>query len=189
MPLLPPIRYGTQQPIALLKLLLELGGMYDRGKDLSWKKLKDLGFVAAMAPPGGARNPVDPRFVALFAVFNINFPSDDSLRRIYDSILSTHLAGWSAQGDSAVVDMAQSVTQATMALYQYIVVKMPPTPAKFHYIFNLRDLSRVYEGVCTSTPDKMPSRTHIARLWRNECLRMLLGETWNLEVSPEQFFF
>lgn len=29
--------YGTQQPIALLKLFLELGGMYDRGKELGWK--------------------------------------------------------------------------------------------------------------------------------------------------------
>ena len=40
--------YGTQQPIALLKLLLEKGGMYDRGKDLNWKKYQDLVFIAAM---------------------------------------------------------------------------------------------------------------------------------------------
>ena len=40
--------YGTQQPIALLKLLLEKGGMYDRGKDLNWKKYQDMIFVAAM---------------------------------------------------------------------------------------------------------------------------------------------
>ena len=40
--------YGTQQPIALLKLLLERGGMYDRGKELIWKNFRDIGFVAAM---------------------------------------------------------------------------------------------------------------------------------------------
>lgn len=40
--------YGTQQPIALLKLLLEKGGMYDRGKDLNWKLFKDVFFIAAM---------------------------------------------------------------------------------------------------------------------------------------------
>lgn len=34
--------YGTQQPIALLKLFLELGGMYDRNKDLSWKYFSDI---------------------------------------------------------------------------------------------------------------------------------------------------
>ena len=40
--------YGTQQPIALLKLLLEKGGMFDRGKDLNWKIFKDVQFIAAM---------------------------------------------------------------------------------------------------------------------------------------------
>lgn len=34
--------YGTQQPIALLKLFLELGGMYDRGKELNWKSFIDI---------------------------------------------------------------------------------------------------------------------------------------------------
>ena len=45
--------YGTQQPIALLKLLLERRGLYDRAKDLDWKTRKDLGYVAAMGKPGG----------------------------------------------------------------------------------------------------------------------------------------
>ena len=40
--------YGTQQPIALLKLLLERGGMFDRGKELNWKNIRDIGFLAAM---------------------------------------------------------------------------------------------------------------------------------------------
>ena len=40
--------YGTQQPIALLKLLLEKGGMYDRGKDLNWKVFKDIFILSAM---------------------------------------------------------------------------------------------------------------------------------------------
>lgn len=34
--------YGTQQPIALLKLFFERSGMYDRGKDLQWKTFKDI---------------------------------------------------------------------------------------------------------------------------------------------------
>lgn len=82
--------YGTQQPIALLKLLLDRGGMYDRGKDLNYKILKDLGFIAAMGKAGGGRNEVDPRFISLFSVFCIPFPSMESLNLIYCSIIKGH---------------------------------------------------------------------------------------------------
>lgn len=82
--------YGTQQPIALLKLLLEKGFLYDRGKELNCKSIRDLGFVAAMGQAGGGRNEVDPRFLSLFSVFNVPFPSEASLHRIYFSILSGH---------------------------------------------------------------------------------------------------
>jgi hypothetical protein len=75
--------YGTQQPIALLKLFIERRGLYDRGKELSWKHMKDVQIMGAMGPPGGARNPVDPRFISLFSVFEIQFPSNENLRTIY----------------------------------------------------------------------------------------------------------
>lgn len=82
--------YGTQQPIALLKLLLDRGGLYDRAKELNYKNLKDLGFMAAMGKAGGGRNEVDPRFTSLFSVFSIPFPSLESLHLIYASILKGH---------------------------------------------------------------------------------------------------
>jgi dynein heavy chain len=69
--------------------------MYDRSEDtgtgerLMKKTFRDLMFIAAMAPPGGGRNQVDPRFIALFNVFSITFPSEESLQRIYSSILNT----------------------------------------------------------------------------------------------------
>lgn len=84
--------YGTQQPIALLKLLLEKGFMYDRGKEMNIKFLRDLGFVAAMGKAGGGRKEVDPRFTSLFSVFNVPFPSEQSLNLIYSSILKGHTA-------------------------------------------------------------------------------------------------
>ena len=35
-----------------------------------------------------------------------------------------------------------------MSLYLTISERLPRTPVKFHYIFNLRDLSRIFEGFC-----------------------------------------
>ena len=49
---------------------------------------------------------------------------------------------------------------------------LPPTPAKFHYIFNLRDLSRVTEGVCLAAPEVFERSEQLVRLFRNEVQRI-----------------
>lgn len=146
-------KYGTQQPIALLKLFVERKGLYDRGKELSWKNMKDVQMVGAMGPPGGARNPVDPRFISLFNVFEIQFPSNDNLRTIYQAILTQHLM--KLPSDDVRELMGEKLTDVTLEIYNFICDKLPPTPSRFHYVFNLRDLSRVYEGLLLSTQDKI----------------------------------
>jgi len=60
----------------------------------------------------------------------------------------------------------------TVKLYNTLVELLPRTPIKFHYIFNLRDLSRVYEGLCKSTIDYFNKPEQLVRLWRNESLRV-----------------
>uniref|UniRef100_T1JML4 Dynein-1, subspecies f n=1 Tax=Strigamia maritima TaxID=126957 RepID=T1JML4_STRMM len=162
--------YGTQQPIALLKLLFDKGGMYNRGKELNWKYIKDIGYLAAMGKAGGGRNEVDPRFVSMFSVFNMTFPSDETLFTIYNSILSGHLQLFSEK----VRLLSTVVTTMTIKIYQGIVVDLPPTPAKFHYIFNLRDLSRIYNGLCVTTPERFEATHQFLRVWRNECLRVIV---------------
>ncbi|XP_022608125.1 dynein heavy chain 10, axonemal [Seriola dumerili] len=169
--------YGTQQPIALLKLLLNRGGIYDRGKELNYKTLKDLGFIAAMGKAGGGRNEVDPRFISLFSVFSIPFPAVESLHLIYGSIIKGHTRLF----EDAIQKVCDKVTICTLELYNNIIKDMPPTPSKFHYIFNLRDLSRVYNGLTLTKPDRFLTVTQFVRVWRNECLRIfhdrLIDET------------
>ena len=71
------------------------------------------------------------------------------------------------------VDMTSMVTRMTMELYKQIVRDMPPTPSKFHYIFNLRDLSRIYNGLCLSTPSRYTKPNQFIRLWYNEVNRVI----------------
>lgn len=119
--------YGTQQPIALLKLLIERGGFYDRGKDLNWKNIKDLQFLGAMGNPGGGRNEIDPRFSSLFSVFNITFPKEASLMQIYSSILKGHSSIFSDD----ISRISTKITEMTLRLYSDISKTLLPTPSKF----------------------------------------------------------
>ncbi|KAJ1617774.1 dynein heavy chain and region D6 of dynein motor-domain-containing protein [Pavlovales sp. CCMP2436] len=162
--------YGTQQPIALLKLLLDKGFMYDR-KDLSLKYIKDIQSISAMAPPGGARAMVDPRFVNLFSVFSITFPPEASIQTIYATILEQHFNGGIFDPRIEQAGLAQKLTAANLELFNAIIIALPATPSKFHYVFNLRDLSRVTEGLLQSTPDRFTESGMVVRLWRHEVLR------------------
>ncbi|KAH9514997.1 Dynein heavy chain 10, axonemal [Bulinus truncatus] len=169
--------YGTQQPIAMLKLLLDRGGTYDRGKELCWKNMRDLGYIASMGKAGGGRNETDPRFVSLFSVFNMTFPDQTSLLKIYVSILDGHLRPF----ESDLVRYVVKITEMTMELYSHLIKELPPTPSKFHYIFNLRDLSRIYNGLCLSTPDRFSNINQFLRLWRNECMRVICDRLITVE--------
>ncbi|VDP76010.1 unnamed protein product [Echinostoma caproni] len=162
--------YGTQQPIALLKLLVERKGVYDRGKDLNWKRMQDIGYLASMGRPDGGRNEVDPRFISLFSVLNVSVPSEDTLRLIYDSLLAGHTTDF----DASIRESSQMITNMTIKLFNFVTVQLPPTPAKFHYIFNMRDLSRIYSGLCLMTVDRFGRKEQLVRLWLHEVNRVIM---------------
>ncbi|XP_012151823.2 dynein heavy chain at 89D [Megachile rotundata] len=169
--------YGTQQPIALLKFLFEKGGFYSRDKDLSLKYMKDMCYLAAMGKPGGGRNEVDPRFISMFSVYNVTFPSDETLNYIYHSILAGHLEIFAEE----VQAIAGDLVQITLDLYQIVTKELLPTPNKFHYIFNMRDLSRITAGLLQSHPDYLPTVKQIIRVWRNEFTRVISDRLINKE--------
>ena len=106
--------------------------------------------------------------MSLYNVFNVTFPSKDAIQKIFSSLLTKHLQEFH-ENMIATVDQ---IVQATLQLYFVCLEKLPRTPLKFHYIFNLRDISRVFEGLYLSTLDKFKSKASFIRLWRNECHRV-----------------
>ena len=51
-----------------------------------------------------------------------------------------------------------------------------PTAVKFHYLFNLRDLSNVFQGLLFSTNECINTPTDIVRLWAHETQRVYLDK-------------
>ena len=78
-----------------------------------------------------------------FTVFAFNFPSLDALNTIYGRILCSHFQQH-AFGPS-VLRSGPALIQAAVAAHQAMTHHFSPTAVRFHYLFNLRDLSNIFQ--------------------------------------------
>jgi dynein heavy chain len=161
--------YGAQPPIELLRQFLDFGGLYDREK-LFWKEIQDVNLAAACAPPGGGRNPVTPRFLRHFAMLSVPSPDGQALQSIFKQIVEGF---FSSQGFSkAVMRAGHSIVEAAVEVYNRLSAELLPTPAKSHYVFNLRDLSKCIQGVLQANPTVILEYDQIWELFCHESSRV-----------------
>ena len=64
------------------------------------------------------------------------------------------------------------MVQATLQVYKETVEVFLPTPSKSHYVFNLRDFSRVIHGVLLLPASRMTENDKLIRLWIHEIYRV-----------------
>jgi len=57
-------------------------------------------------------------------------------------------------------------------LYDKIVENFLPTPAKTHYVFNMRDISKVFRGVYQANKEFCEGKEQIIKLWGHEVMRV-----------------
>ena len=65
--------------------------------------------------------------------------------------------------------------------YTTFFFQLLPTPAKSHYTFNLRDLSKVFQGILMAQPLKLNDKNDVLRLWYHENCRVFQDRLVNDE--------
>ena len=64
---------------------------------------------------------------------------ESQIKRIFGTMINQKLQDF----EEEVKPIGDIMTQATIEMYQAVVTKFLPTPTKIHYLFNLRDISKV----------------------------------------------
>ncbi|CEL99773.1 unnamed protein product [Vitrella brassicaformis CCMP3155] len=160
--------YGAQPPIELLRQFQDFKGFYDR-KKLFWKEIENTMLLLCAAPPGGGRNELTPRFVRHSHILCMPATSEEAMTVIFMHIIQ----GFLAQGfKSEVALLSRPVVESTIEIYTRISAELLPTPARSHYTFNLRDVSKVFQGVLMVKPMHATSADAFTRLWIHETMRV-----------------
>ncbi|XP_070711337.1 dynein axonemal heavy chain 2 [Pempheris klunzingeri] len=159
--------FGSQPPLELLRLWIDYGFWYDRQKQ-TLKFVKDMFLLASMGPPGGGRTHISGRLQSRFNLINMTFPNDSQIRQIYSTMINQKLQEFKEE----VKPIGEILTQATLELYSAVSARFLPTPAKIHYLFNLRDISKIFQGLLRAHTDFHDTKSNITRLWIHECFRV-----------------
>jgi dynein heavy chain, axonemal len=159
--------FGAQPPIEIIRQFLDHRGWYNR-KDLQFMNLEDLVILSAMGPPGGGRTRITDRMVRHFNIIAYTELEESTIKQIFSGLVNFFLKRFSEDIKSVMPTMIDSV------LYMYNTVKknLLPTPTKSHYTFNMRDISKVFQGICNASLKHTSERADIVRLFYHESMRV-----------------
>ena len=112
---------------------------------------------------------------------------DNTLMRIFKTITAWHFSSHPFKQD--VRELSTAIVKATLEGYRTSVKKLLPTPMKSHYTFNLRDFSRVVQGVLRVKPAEHVDGSYVTRLWFHEMMRVFSDRLINSEDQDSFIHF
>ena len=192
-----PDTYGSQPVWELVRQHIDHRGGWNV-REKQWHELEDVSFIAAMAPSGGGRQRVSERLLRHFHTLTLTPFTGATIRHIFTSILSWHFS--TQQFVPSIAELTSNIVTATTDLYALVSANLLPTPQKTHYTYNVRDLSRVFQGLLLSPASAFPSPEPFIRLWIHEVHRVfadrLIDDTdsqafleWVRELTQQHFNF
>ncbi|ESN93064.1 hypothetical protein HELRODRAFT_69886 [Helobdella robusta] len=182
-------QFGAQPPIELLRQLIDQKIWYD-ASDTSTIFIHDVIMIGCMTH-SGYMNSVTPRFMRHFNLVTANQYESHNLKRIFKVIMNWHLTirNFGEQFE----EMSTQLINATLNIYYQAMTNLLSTPSKSHYLFNLRDASRVIQGLTLGQPAALPYLKDFVKLWVHEVLRVfgdrlidLADHEWLVQAIKQQ---
>ena len=177
--------WGEQVTNEFFRSMIEMKGFYSLEKPGDFHNLVDVQYMAAMIHPGGGRNDIPQRLKRHFVTFNCTLPTDDAIDHIFGTIAQGHFNANRGFPDE-VANLMQLLVPMTRKIWKITKERMLSTPSKFHYVFKLRDLSRIWLGMIGVQSNVVTNSDVAIKLWRHE-ITQVLSDRLVSDVDKEWF--
>lgn len=161
-------KYDTQSAIELIRQSVDYQGWYDKVK-IVLKEILNTQYCACMNPTAGSFQ-ITPRMQRHFVTFAVQMPSAEIVRSIYMQIMEGHLS--TNNFDNDVQKVGGKLIDATIELHRSIMNNFLPSAVKFHYQFNLRELSSMMQALTRMVKEFYREPLKVVRLWSHETERV-----------------
>ena len=98
----------------------------------------------------------------------VNFPEQNSLFTIYSTFLNKHFSKFK----TTILELVAPIIKTGLTLHQLVVTNFRKTALNFHYEFNIRHLSNVFQGLLVAQPTQFQDPEKLVRLWVHESERI-----------------
>ena len=172
-----PDKFDTQPAIALLRQHKDYEHWYDKQKILLMQ-IVDTQTIAAMNPTAGSFT-INPRLQRHFWLLAVGMPENASLSTIYNAYLTKHFSRFKA----SILEQIPSVIKATLQLHGDVTItkQFRKTAQNFHYEFNVRHLTNVFQGILNARVEAIKEPENLIRLWVHEAERIYGDRLVNAE--------
>jgi dynein heavy chain len=164
MPQLDP--YNTQTAISLLRQHKDYDHWFDRNK-LTLKEIKNTLYIACMNPTAGSFT-INPRLQRHFWTLAIPFPEQTSLFTIYNAFLNKHFSRFK----STILEQVLPIIKTALTLHSEVEKNFRKTAQNFHYEFNVRHLTNIFQGLLIAKPEAIKEPDNLIKLWIHESERI-----------------
>jgi dynein heavy chain len=142
------------------------------------KEIKNTQSIAAMNPTAGSFT-INPRLQRHFWLLAVGMPENPSLSTIYAAYLNKHFSRFK----SSILELVPQVIKATLQLHGEVTTKKEfrKTATNFHYEFNVRHLTNVFQGVLNARIEAIKEPENLVKLWVHEAERIYGDRLVNAE--------
>nr|XP_045000110.1 dynein axonemal heavy chain 14 [Jaculus jaculus] len=178
-----PDTYGAQPPLELIRQLLDMGGIYDTGKN-TWKNIQDVSIIASSASSVSGNN-ISPRLLKHFSILVLPHPPQSAFCTIFQAHLGMYFSLHNFIAD--VQRCRDQITSCSLAMYYQVCKNLLPSPTKCHYMFNPRDMFKLLLGMMQADKTVINSKEMVAQLFTHEASRVFHDRL--MEPTEKSLFY